>query len=68
MFEKLMKAGWGVVGQERARGRNKMLAYGRGATGSWGPAREFRAPGGTEPQGFAGWRAAVASAGVTTDA
>lgn len=45
-----------------------MLAYGRGATGSWGPAREFREPGGTEPQGFVGWRAAVPSAGVITDA
>lgn len=37
-----------------------MLAYGRRATESWGPAHEFREPGGAEPQGFAGWRAVVA--------
>lgn len=55
-----MKAGWGVVGQEKHEVEVSMLAYGRGVTGSWGPAHEFREPGGTEPQGFAGWRAAVA--------
>ena len=26
-----------------------MLAYGRGAAESWGPAHEFREPGGVEP-------------------
>lgn len=63
-----MKAGWVLWGRKEHEVEISMLAYGRGATGSWGPAREFREPGGTEPQGFAGWRAAVASAGVITDA
>lgn len=44
-----------------------MLAYGRGATGSWGPAHEFREPGGAEPQGFAGWQDAVLVSRVITD-